>query len=152
MSLAATEFDDIGFFLVWISFFLSPVVLLSWNHADSFLALILSRNSSVASVVLLVPKYWGSWPISLLFFSSGGCRWRPLPLCVVARKSSTCWACDSLYKTPASPASCWEVAGTSLCFLADHSSFWPIGTNWLLRSLLQRKQFTAWLRECSGVL
>lgn len=34
-----------------------PVVLLSWHHADSFLALILFRNSAVASVALLVPKY-----------------------------------------------------------------------------------------------
>lgn len=36
--------------------FFCPVVLLSWHHADSFLALVLSRNSSVASVVFLVPK------------------------------------------------------------------------------------------------
>lgn len=36
--------------------FFCPVVLLSWHHTDSFLALVLSRNSSVASVVFLVPK------------------------------------------------------------------------------------------------
>lgn len=64
-SLAATELGGVGvffwcgllFLFVGFVFFFSPVVLFSWHHTDSFLALILSRNSSVASVVLLVPKY-----------------------------------------------------------------------------------------------
>lgn len=75
-SLAATDF--------------CPVVLLSWRHADSFLALILSGNSCVASVALLIPKYRGSWLISILFFQVVAVAGGLLPLHIVARKSSTC--------------------------------------------------------------
>lgn len=62
-SLFPESLADTDFF-----YFFCPVVLLSWHHTDSFLALVLSRNSSVASVVFLYQNKGNQPTSSICFF------------------------------------------------------------------------------------